>query len=194
MAAFYNDYEDLQLEGFLLDPITGELQRFNANAAEAPIYGFELEFIALVNDVFSMQGSLGYLTNEFTNLDPGVTEVTIGTVIPQSPDWNASGSFIFDFPLQSGRIHIRADAFYRSKTYQRLANVEQLAQAGFTMFNARVSYQPEDANWELSAFGTNLGDKEYIAYGAGDINTGGLSLVTPGEPRMWGITVDFRFQ
>jgi iron complex outermembrane receptor protein len=61
------------------------------------------------------------------------------------------------------------------------------------MYNARIAFQPEAANWELALWGTNLADKEYIAYGSGSGDTSGLALVSPGEPRMWGVTAEFRF-
>jgi iron complex outermembrane receptor protein len=192
-AAFYNDYTDLQLGTFRLNPITGELQGFQANAGEAPIKGAEIEFVALPGDILTLQGSVGYLTNEFKELDPDVTQVNPTSKIPQSPEWNASYSVIFDFPIGGGHLSLRGDGFYRSMVFQRLANVPDLVQEGFTLFNARITYRPESEKWELSAFGTNLGNKEYIAYGAGDGNTSGLALVSPGEPRMWGVSAEYRF-
>jgi iron complex outermembrane receptor protein len=192
-AAFYNDYTDLQLGTFRLNPITGELQGFQANAGEATIKGVEVEFMALPSDILTLQGSVGYMTNEFTDLDPTVTQVNLDTAIPQSPEWNAAYSFIFDFPVGGGHLSLRGDGFYRSKVHQRLANVPELIQQGFTLFNARITYQPESENWSLALFGTNLGDKEYIAYGSGDGNTSGQVIVAPGEPRMWGVTAEFRF-
>ncbi len=191
-AAFYNDYTDLQLSGAFVNVITGEVSTYTANAGSAPIKGFELEATFRPVPNLTFQGTLGYLTNKFTDLRGGV-QVDRSTTIPYAPKWNSSTSVILDIPVeQAGTITLRGDVFYRSFTYLGLSNLVELSQPGYALVNARATFTPVDENWEISVFGTNLTDKKWIRYGFGGTDFGLLNM-TPGAPRVWGITAQYNF-
>jgi iron complex outermembrane receptor protein len=191
-AIFYNDYTDLQLAGAFVNVITGEVSTFTANAGSAPIEGAELEATVVASDNLTFLATFGYLTNEFTDLRGGV-DVDESTVIPYAPEKNSSISAILDIPMNSGAaITLRADAFYRSFTFLGLTNLIELSQPSYWLANARATYTSPDENWQVSVFGTNLTDEEWIRYGFGGTDFGMLNM-TPGAPRTWGVSVKFDF-
>jgi iron complex outermembrane receptor protein len=191
-AIFYNDYTDLQLAGAFVNVITGEVSTFTANAGSAPIEGAELEAQFVVTPNLTLEGTFGYLTNEFTDLRGGV-DVTESTVIPYSPEKNSSISAIIDIPTNNGgAVTLRADGFYRSFTYLGLTNLIELSQPSYWLANARATYTSPDERWEVSVFGTNLTDEDWIRYGFGGTDFGMLNM-TPGAPRVYGVSGQFNF-
>ncbi len=79
-----------------------------------------------------------------------------------------------------------------SKVYNDLLNSEIIAQDGYGLVNARLSWTPLSGHWELAAFVTNLTDEEVLAHGA--IPGGfGFDLGVSGQPRMWGVTAQWKF-
>jgi iron complex outermembrane receptor protein len=193
VAAFYNDYTDLQLAGLFLDVNTGEAFVFTANAGVAEIKGIELEATWRANDYLTFVGTLGRMTNEFSELREGVTDIVTGTTIPFQPERVGSASIILDFPMgKNGAIKLRTDVISRSFTYLTLANEDITSQPGFEQYNARITYAPVDGNWELAFFGTNLTDEDFITYAFGGINSGNV-ISSDGAPRVWGVSARFDF-
>ncbi len=64
LAAFWNQYDDLQVQFFL--PLPGAPQVL-ANGANQKARGVELEFTALPIDDFTLSGSIGYLDSRYTS-------------------------------------------------------------------------------------------------------------------------------
>ena len=56
----------------------------------------------------------------------------------------------------------------------------------------RFSYEPADANWQLSVFGTNLTD-EYMMNSGFFHGIWGFDFATVGRPREAGASITFRF-
>ncbi len=63
LAGFYYDYQDLQVTS--PRELNGRIQAFTQNAAEAKIWGFEIESIAQPADNFSVDLAFGYLNTKF---------------------------------------------------------------------------------------------------------------------------------
>jgi iron complex outermembrane recepter protein len=63
LAGFYYDYQDLQVTS--PRELNGRIQAFTQNAAEATIWGLELEALIRPSRFFSVDISLGYLNSEF---------------------------------------------------------------------------------------------------------------------------------
>ena len=134
-----------------------------------------------------------WLANQFSDLDKTViSDVDESTTIPWSPEWNSSTSLILDFPTRNGVFTIRGDVFYKGETFIQLVHDPNLHQESYTLFNARATYVAGEGNWEISVFGTNLSDEQWIRYGFGGALFGQLNM-TPGDPRVWGVSAQYRF-
>ena len=94
-ALFYNTYSDLQAT--IPIPISGggSFGTQVVNAGKINYIGFEVEALARLNDVFSLDGSVGYVhknVKEFPGTDTLGNTVNIASVVTpgNSPDWTAS--------------------------------------------------------------------------------------------------------
>ncbi len=190
-AGFFNDYTDLQLTASL--NIGGEPATVIQNAGQSEIYGFELEMVAQPSNQFEISASVGYTHAEYTDLDDTVQAVTLDGTIPKTPEWTLAISPQYTIQQDDGGAFIlRADYSYRSKFFNDVANNETVAQGAYGLINARVSYLMPSGSWELSLFGTNLADEEYLEHGLFPAAFG-PAIGTAGRPREWGASARYRF-
>ncbi|VAV92957.1 TonB-dependent receptor, partial [hydrothermal vent metagenome] len=192
-AVFYSDYTDMQLGSISADK-DGILQLRIENAGKAKIKGFELEMQARPTANFDINGSLGYVDFEITELDAGVQDFTINSQTIKTPEWNASlgAQYTWDISDDSS-MSLRGDWTYQSKTYQDAQNTEMVASPAYSLFNARLTYINDEGNWEMALFVTNLTDKAYIASGYQTLPSFGTANLIYGRPREWGLSVKKRF-
>jgi iron complex outermembrane receptor protein len=94
----------------------------------------------------------------------------------------------------SGRLLVRADYAYTSEFtrsrvpgFQRgnVTGTNTLEGGAFGLVNARLSYTPPEANWEVAVFGTNLTDEWYLNSGH-TVPMWGFDWGTVGRPREFG--------
>lgn len=191
-AVFFNDYTDLQLSGAFFDPQTGP-RSFRTNAASAEIWGAEVEFEVQPTDRLNISGFVAYLDEDFTDLKEGVADVTAGTEIPYTPDWNANLQARYEFPLGGfGTLTVMGSAVYTDKQYMGLSNLEEVAEDSYTLYNGRITLAPNSGRWEVSIWGNNLSDEEVITYAFGGVDFGNVAA-SGGPPRMYGGTLTFNF-
>jgi iron complex outermembrane receptor protein len=114
----------------------------------------------------------------------------------KAPKWTASGGLQYVASAgQNGDITLRGDWSYKSKIYNDVGNDEAIAQAGYSLFNARIAWKSSDEQYSAAFFVTNLGDKLYKVSGnASSAAFGSLAEATYAPPREWGLTVGLRFK
>jgi len=192
-AIFYADYTDMQITS-ISDDGTGNLQLRAQNAGKARIKGFELELQARPVANFDIIASLGYVDFEFTFLEDGVQDFNLDSHAIKTPEWNGSlgAQYTWDVSSESA-VTLRGDWTYQSKTFQDIQNSDQLIAPGYSLLNARLTYENHDGNWEIALSATNLTDKEYIVSGYQTLASFGTANLIYGRPREWGLTVKKRF-
>jgi iron complex outermembrane receptor protein len=96
VAGFYYDYSDLQKRVLIVPGVTGVV-----NAAQAEVWGLEVELEAVVSDNFSLFGSVGYLDATYDSYSEPVFDGTgalIGTNdfsgqrLDRAPKWQINVS------------------------------------------------------------------------------------------------------
>ncbi|MBM5812319.1 MAG: TonB-dependent receptor [Gammaproteobacteria bacterium] len=190
LAAFHNRYKDIQLTS--LRPAAGILAVVTENAGKAEVQGFELEFVAQPADGFLLRGGVGYIDAEYTSLNPLAT-VTLDTAFVKTPEWSANAAAQYSFAAgDAGTLTIGADLSYRSKYYNETTNLEILAQKDVTVAGAFLRFQAASGRWEVTAFGTNLGDERYMVHGFNALTSFGSASATFAPPREWGLTLRLR--
>ena len=125
-----------------------------------------------------------------------VTNVNLfGKHFTNSPLWSTSEGATYTFPLldtgYTGAVH--GDMFYGSSrnTGSDLNPVKQ--QAGYTLFNARVTLMNPTDNWELSAWCSNCGNKRYLTVVFDSVGQPGSYDSFIGDPAIYGLTATLRF-
>lgn len=193
MAAFYSEYEDLQLFANTINPANGSLLLTVDNAGDVDLYGFEMEIVARPTANFDINFGVGYLENEYQSLSPN-TGYSPKNELPQAPKWTINGGaqYRFDLDGELGSITVRGDFSYRSKTYNDPQNTDAIVQSGYSLLNARISWMSPAETWQSSLFVTNLNDKEYFT-SAESIPAFGIRNAVYGRPREWGVSLSYHF-
>ncbi len=101
---------------------------------------------------------------------------------------HSMGGIVFTCFLKT----LRGDYTSRSKVFNDIQNSPQIAQAGYDLINARVSWASQSNDWEVALFGTNLGDEEYLEHGF-FAAAFGAAVGVAGRPREWGAGARYRF-
>ncbi len=190
LAYFYSDYDNIQLTRQILGPL-GLISDTN-NVAAARIQGVEGEFTAVPVRNLILQASFGYTDNEYTEVQPGAV-VTSHSQIPYVPQWTTSLSARYAIELPGhGVLTPSVNYAFRSHVYVTPSNTSFSYIPSYGLVSARVAYQPEQGNWELSGYVTNLTDKRYLN-SVGDSNGIGIVYQVLGRPREFGVTLGYHF-
>jgi len=185
LAAFYYEYEDLQV--FRL---TGDGPRAE-NAAQSTVWGIEAEFMTLVTENLRIDGSAGYLEaeyDEYTVEYPPPGADYSGNTLNHAPEYNLNIGGQYDTALGNGDLTVRLDYSRRGDTYFDRGNTDFDLQEAYDLFSANIRYEQD--NWFIALYGKNLADEEYITGQL--INPPfncGCRTVGVGEPRTYGVTV-----
>ncbi len=192
LAGFYTKYDDLQVS-----QITGSgviLQ----NAAQADIWGFEAEFLAVPNDYLDLNASVGYLDAEYDEFPacpvpggalPGTTKADCGgNQIVLAPDWTASAGAQFTYPIgRFGDFVARADWQYQSKVFFEPQNTDRLSGDARNIVNVRAGLSTP--HWDLFGWAKNITDERYVTF-ADDRSAIAVPLTRSfGQPRTYGVTL-----
>lgn len=196
-AYFYNDYKDLQLNGFGQDPATGNFVSLFTNAASAKIQGFEFGLNALPTDSLSIDASLGYLDaeyEEFETLVNGVLTDVSDRRLTNSPEWTAFLGATQEIDWSNGWVsRIHGDVAYRDSYANESTDSPFLKVGSASYLNAFVSLGSSDGSWEVRAGGTNLTD---VARAAQSFNTSefsGVETAFMAPPRQYDVRLILRF-
>jgi iron complex outermembrane receptor protein len=184
VAAFYMDYEDLQVFVSSFESTVGLLVD---NAGEADVYGLEAEWFYAPSDRLDFTATYAYLDAEIGNNEIGTVEE--GNDLTRAPEHSASAAAQYRWPLGNlGDLLLRTDYAWQDRIYFQPENYELSAQDSYGLLHFRAALQAA-AGWELAVWVRNATDEEYWVH-AFDSSFGsdlGASAIQ-GEPRMWGVS------
>jgi len=181
VTAFYTDVTDFQLPAAFETP-TG-ITFITNNFADLRTYGLEIDFNAVVTAGLNVYGSLGLMSDKYTNLDPSiaqqqqdclngdVSQCGLGIVNPvgeiadpvRTPAVTASFGMNYEIALTDNlNLVPNAAIFYTAKQNVGTAGLE-IAQTGdYVMANASLSLEESTGAWSVSAECTNCFGKRYV--------------------------------
>lgn len=147
--AYYYDYQDLQVQSFISDVDLG-FKSLISNAADARIFGAEIELASEPMDDLDLNISVGYASSEYKNfsgvadafISPGAWDLDItnaidtdtegifdasGQELLRTPEWKvvAGGQYIIDLG-GAGRLIPRLEFLYQSDVWYALTDVESM--------------------------------------------------------------------
>jgi len=194
LAAFFQDYTDLQLSRFAADPITGDFSAVFDNAGGAEFYGLEAEFSGQISEALRFDGNLAYLHSEYTEYIDGGVDISDQRKLVNAPEWSGRAGLTYDLALGSlGDLTLSGGTAYRSKTYLTVSSSEVLAQGAYWLTDASILFTPRDTNWTLLLSGKNLGDEAYMEHGFDLSASPGVQMGYYGAPRTVTLDVRYRF-
>ncbi|MFM9853363.1 MAG: TonB-dependent receptor [Sphingomonadaceae bacterium] len=208
-AAFYNVYSDLQVGVPVPIQGSGSFGTAVANAGKVIYYGFELEGQFKLNDIFSIDGNVGYTGKkfrEFNSRDDSAARVptNIAAVISPaySPDWTTTIAANARFPLGAdGHVTARVGYNYTSSfilfnnaitaPFQRETNGDArgLVDAQLKFDGLKIG---GGSDIGLTLWAKNLTNQKYRVRSV-DFGALGFAYTVFGEPRTFGATLDIAF-
>ena len=194
LALFYMDRGDVQIQSSttrLRADGSAEFIEFTGNAAAGFNRGLEANVDLAVTDRLTLQAALGVLDSAYADFVNSAGRNLAGREQAQAPawqysvgvDWQLGAGLALDLNLQ-GRA-----AFYFSDSHD-------FRSTAYDLLNASLRWQHE--RWRLTLWGRNLGDRDYAVRGyffGNDPRDGyrARGFTQFGEPRRYGLTVDWQY-
>ena len=201
VAAFENDYQDIQLEQFacevpFLPPpaVSGPCLQ-PGNAGSATVRGAELETEIRVAGGFSFDASVSYLDFEYDEINP-TTGVTLDMITPYTPEMKWATGLQYEFGRGStwGSLIARADIIYQDEIFTEGLNAPSNLIEDYTLVNGRVTWRSETEDWEAALEVSNVTDEVYfLSLFRDQFGTSGTVAGAIGPPRMWAFTLKRSF-
>lgn len=191
LGAFYYDYKDLQV--FTLTTFQGQTLIVLDNAADAEIYGVDVDLRARPLPGLDLQLGLGILDTEYEDFIAGTGQDFSGNTMVAAPDWNLNAAIAYELPLgEWGTLRPMLDATYIDEVFFDSSNADRLGQGGYWIVNGRLALTSLDDRMELALWARNLGNKRYRV-DTFDISQIGFDEISVGPPRMLGLTLTYRY-
>ena len=197
-AAFYYDYTDLQVFQVVNRTIIVR------NAAEATIYGAELELVALATDALRFDASLGLLNTEYNDfilpsnlfLDPTGAPTNIdvsGNNLINAPEKSGHIGAQYTFGLGDfGELTARIQGYFTDDIYMRALNLEPYdVQDGYSIWDAKLTWDSVNGTWWAQAFINNFTDEEVV--NNLEVTDSGIYFGNVNNPKLWGVIVGYNF-
>ncbi len=205
-AAFFNKYEGLQIGATV--PGLG-FTRFNVDETE--IMGLEVEGVWQVTDSFQINGNLGLLSAEYTDMtgdqarglsnngagcpagtvasdDAQVIACALGLELKNAPEYKATIGALYTMPFYDGELIFSGDVSFEDDSWSLVANNPAHALSEIpTLMNARVKYESPQG-WSVAVWGKNLGDEKYYR-----ASTANFFSAYASEPLTYGIDLGYKF-
>ncbi|TGD75183.1 TonB-dependent receptor [Mangrovimicrobium sediminis] len=194
-SAFFYDYQNLQELKLLGQPIPS----YNLRNSDAEGYGIELETYWLATDNLTLAGNYSWLKTEYTKFRileaAGETEEDDLTGKPRvgTPEHKVNLSAEYRWQLGDfGALLPRIDYTWSSERVESLNDPAREIDA-FYLINARIALLPDNGDWEVALWTTNLTDEEHFGeYGDNGDAVGSLTGARI-PPRMYGADFIYNF-
>jgi iron complex outermembrane recepter protein len=204
-AAFYYDYQDLQVRGTTgIGVITVD------NAASATVQGIETSLSWLAVEDLTLGAHLSYTDSTYDEFCQGISGGApqgedplcaplagqpaaadrSGNKLNQAPEWSGGLSVDYRRAIGAGTLNLHADYSYESTVYYTPTNESVLESGGWDKIGARIGYQLDNGT-EFYLFGRNLGNHRYMVWNV----RAGATIVqaSVNEPRTYGAGLKYRF-
>lgn len=187
---FYYQYKDLQLNKFVAEGVL-EIE----NAADADVYGAELEWRSLLNQTWQISGSLAYLhatyeqyvtgRSALSPADPAALVDVSDNRLNSAPRWSMNLISDVFFDIAQLKLQWRLEYRWQDKIYFTPFNDTVTSQNAYGLLNTSLSYLSVDEKWQLKAYLRNADDKNY-SNASQDFSSQGIGL-NINDPKTYGI-------
>lgn len=215
VAAYRTKYSNKQEQTIIPGPAT-----VTENAAQAKIFGAELEIQAEPTDGLTLGATAAWFKGEFETFPGALLEnpnahplqgtgpdplfpnqITADGEKMTSPTWTYSLFGRYERDICSGVAGIQANFYWRGETFTSdrrrdyavtKSLLDEFDQSRHNL-NMRADYDLPDKGVNLAVFVTNLLDKEYQIFTTAQSSVGGMVRGTTLNPRMFGAQLTYRF-
>jgi len=195
-AGFYNRLDNLQRDITLADPVTGSFIQLIDNAADATIWGFEIDGQIEILPGVLLEGALGYVDNNYRNVTfdlsgDGVIDAADEELqLPRLANFTANAGIIVEQEVSFGTITGRASYSHRDQAFGTDNNTVVLP--GSDRIDASLSLALPGDNVRFTLYGKNLTNEVTLGGIAPLPPAVGGSLATLKKGRVFGIEIGFK--
>jgi iron complex outermembrane recepter protein len=192
LAAFYNNYEDIQLT---LSACPTAPCALPANVGSAHVKGAEAEAEIRPTENWEVDASASYLDFQYTKIVNPDSNITLDMKTPYTPKSKWSFGTQYEFPFGGkGTFTPRADVTHQSSQFAAAINDPVWNQIdGYTVVNARMTWRNTEGNWQAALNVTNVTDKLYYLTLFDLHGSSGYVNGQPAMPREWSVTIKHNF-
>jgi iron complex outermembrane receptor protein len=216
LAAFYDDYSNIQTYLYVTSS-GGALFSTVHNAAQATIKGIEADMEIVPLPGLTITGNWAYTEAAYSKAGYTATQLAaacpansllvapdLSLICPLNPLQNVPKNTVraavqYALPLAGvpGRITLGGDMYYTASRFTGGdVNVASGTIPAYKLFNLNASWNNAfDAPVDVSFFVNNLTNKVYLESTDDEISNGDIGITKGfyGSPRMYGVTLRYRF-
>lgn len=219
VAAYYNDYSDMQAQSFYFAPGDTAVMEFTENGGQVDTTGLEVEWhwIPANNPNWKIGAQFAFMDAEFGTYgiskiqglgdlggrqdldDPLQPLLSLKGYRPAlSPEFTAGIQVSYDFELENGSILTPyVQTYYSDGHYGFDVNMPGNEQSSFTKTDIRLIWVSPNGNLEIQGYVRNLEDEAVLNRGL-IFNPGGRGELASiqanwGDPRTYGVMFKTRF-
>jgi len=192
LSAFYAEYKDIQRTTSLVFDnliVTG-----NFNAAEATIYGAQIELLARPIEPLTLQATYGYLHTKYDRFQNALLGDVTGNKFAQAPEDTLNLSATWRQPLPTGELVGNISYAYISEVAfadDNLTTPGNIA-PGYGLVDARVDWKNVGgSDVDLGVYVKNATDEEYILNTTDRTSRFGFDSRLYGDPRTYGFEIRY---
>lgn len=202
-AAFYYDYQNLQVQTAGVDPQGAPVIRV-INAAASRIYGADFDAVAVISRNFSINGGLSLLNAKYSSFpvatgyvprtaapygDVLVTIDAKGKHLARSPSYTFNVGAKLTVPLGAANLDFDTNYFRSGKFYWEVTN--RLAERPYGLLNASATLTLPDDHWAFRIWGRNILGTKYYSFQTAAATFGDQG--SPGAPFTFGGTISWKY-
>lgn len=192
-SAFYYDYTDLQVQT-QVPSSGGGLQIVTTNAAEAEVWGIEIEATGKPTHGLRIFGNMAFLSAEFDKFRNANGIDVAGNSLLLSPEFSSNLAIQYDISVSKDDIlTFRVEHQYQGKIFFTETNESVLAQDGYHNINARIAFEKDAGRYTFSFFGHNLTDEETTSFAIDTRPFLGSVIRNYNPPRTFGGELSYKF-
>ncbi len=214
-SVFQQRYDDFQVEIQDEEGIGNTIQ----NAAKVKVEGIETDFQWLVSDRLLLDGNISYVDSRWDEYEDAgclrpqyqavacdpvtLTQDLSGKRLNYTSPWTANLNVTWDDNFSNGMgWFIRGEYAYRDDRFFFPDLDPDLTDEDYFLLNASLGIRAADGTWDVTLWGKNLTDEEYLISAsrnrdAGNAGFGTVPIegyrVTAGDERTYGLTLRYRF-
>jgi len=195
-SAFYYDWSHFQSSS-LATSETGTKIYVADDAGKAHTLGAEVDFRYVVCPAVTVFGNYAYIDGKFNDEDgQGNPQEYAGNRFRLTPKHSAAVGLDVTAPVgKKTMLYFRPSYVYKSKVYFENDNTELLSQEGYGLVNASIGVTVKNPKcyYDVSLFGKNVFDKEYLIDAGNSGNQIGFPTFIAGAPSVYGVSFTFGF-
>ena len=194
-AAFYYDYKDKQIQGYVFIPPFGNLPAL-VNVPKSSVRGGEVNVSWLPVQQLRIAGSATYVDarvdHSYATVDPFGTGVDVkGEQLPNSPRWQVEGDVDYTFGSPgSVRPFVGASVNYQSRTFAVFGENTEFRLPSRTLVDLRAGLESAHGTWRAQIFARNVTNAYYWVNVSRSLDTVTRLAALPAT---YGVTLSYRY-